>query len=135
MATPRRAGAGGTERALDALTMARCVRRPGAGLVHHTDRGCPYTAATYQATLVAHGVTRSMSRSGECRDNAMAERCFATFKAAVADIRIRPTRAAARLARFAWIAVWWNRQRRHPSLAYQPPVTVEALVWLHDQAA
>src|SRR4051812_21623281 len=55
-----------TELALDALTMALAQRRPGAGLVHHTDRGCQYTAAAYQAALAARGVTVSMSRAGEC---------------------------------------------------------------------
>jgi len=67
-----------TALALDALRMALRARRPGAGLVHHTDRGCQYTAAAYRARLAEHGITVSMSRAGECLDNAMAESFFAT---------------------------------------------------------
>jgi len=72
-----------TELALDALAMALHNRRPDAGLVHHTDRGSQYTAAAYQATLADRGITVSMSRAGECLDNAMAESFFATLKAEV----------------------------------------------------
>jgi len=124
-----------TELALDALTMALRARCPSVGLVHHTDRGGQYTAAAYRGTLAAHGVTCSMSRSGECLDNAMAESFFATLKAEVADTQNWPSRGAARLAIFEWIEVWYNRQRRHSALAYQPPVTAEAMLLLHDQAA
>ena len=66
-----------------------------------------------------------MSRSGDCLDNAMAERCFATRKAEVAEAHPWPTRAAARTALFAWIEVWSNRQRRHSALNFLPPVTFE----------
>ncbi len=72
-----------TELALNALAMALRTRRPVAGLVHHTDRGCQYTADAYQAALAARGTTCSMSRAGECLDNAMAESFFATLKAEV----------------------------------------------------
>jgi len=65
------------ELALDALAMALRVRRPPPGLVHHTDRGSQYTAVAYRATLAAHGVTASMSRAGDCYDNAVAESFFA----------------------------------------------------------
>ncbi len=65
----------------------------------------------------------------------MAESFFATLKAEVADTQIWPSRATARLAIFEWIEVWYNRQRRHSALAYQPPVTAEAMLLLHDQAA
>ena len=125
-----------TELALDALTMALRARHPGAGLVHHTDRGSQYTAAAYQATLVTHGVTCSMSRAGECLDNAVAESFFATLKAELVDTRAWPTRAAARLAIFAWIEVWYNRQRRHSTLGYLTPVAHERQVLLlSNQAA
>ena len=73
------------ELALDALTMAIQRRRPAAGLVHHTDRGCQYTAAAYREALAARGITASMSRSGDCYDNAMAESFFATLKAELVD--------------------------------------------------
>jgi putative transposase len=119
-----------TELPLDALAMALQARRPSPGLVHHTDRGCQYTAATYQAALASHGLVCSMSRSGDCLDNAMAESFFATLKAEAADARPWPTRAAARTAVFAWLEVWYNRQRRHSALNYRPPVTFEEDVLL-----
>ncbi len=119
-----------TELALDALRMALRARRPGAGLVHHTDRGSQYTAASYRAALATPGVTVSMSRAGECLDNAMAESFFATRKAELIDPQAWPTRAAARTAIFEWIEVWYNRQRRHSALAYRAPVAHEAQHWL-----
>lgn len=70
-----------TELALDALQMAFGARRPQPGLVHHTDRGCQYTAAAYREALAARGRICSMSQSGDCLDNAMAESFFATLKA------------------------------------------------------
>ncbi len=126
-----------TELALDALRMALRARRPGAGLVHHTDRGSQYTAASYRAALATPGVTVSMSRAGACLDNAMAESFFATLKAELIDTRTWPTHAAARLAIFEWIEVWYNRQRRHSALAYHAPVAHEEqhLLLLQDQAA
>ncbi len=114
------------ELALDARTMALTARRPGAGLIHHTDRGCQYTAAAYQEALAALGLTASMSRSGDCYDNAMAERFFATLKAELVGASPWPTRAAARTAAFEWLAIFYTRQRSHSALAYQPPVTFEA---------
>ncbi len=110
-----------TELALDALAMALQARRPPTGLVHHTDRGYQYTAAAYQAALAAWGVTASMSRSGDCLDNAMAENFFAPLRAEFIDAQVWPTRAAARTAIFAWLEVFYNRQRAHSALAYQPP--------------
>jgi len=125
-----------TELALDALAMALQARRPPPGLVHHTDRGCQYTAAAYQATLADRGVTVSMSRAGECRDNAVAESFFATLKAELVDTRVWPTRAAARTAIFEWIEVWYNRQRRHSTLGYLTPVAHERqLLLLSNRAA
>ena len=111
-----------TELATDALAMALHARRPPPGLVHHTDRGSQYTAATYRAMLADRGLTVSMSRAGECLDNAVAESFFATLKAELVDTRTWPTRAAARLAIFEWIEVWYNRQRRHSTLGYLTPV-------------
>lgn len=125
------------ELARDALAMARRSRRPPAGLVHHTDRGCQYTAAIYQAALARHGLVCAMGRSGNCLDNAMAERFFATRKAELVAARTWPTRATARTAIFAWIAVWYNRQRAHSALAYRAPVAHEAQhrLLLQDPAA
>ena len=119
-----------TELALDALAMALQARRPPPGLVHHTDRGCQYTATAYREVLAARGVTVSMSRAGECLDNAVAESFFATLKAELVDARTWPTRAAARTAIFEWIEVWYNRQRRHSTLGYRTPVAHERQVLL-----
>jgi transposase InsO family protein len=126
-----------TELALDALRMALRARRPGAGLVHHTDRGSQYTAASYRAALATAGVIVSMSRAGECLDSAMAESFFATLKAELLDPQTWPTRAAARTAIFEWLEVWYNRQRRHSALAYRAPVAHEAqhLLLLQNRAA
>ncbi len=83
-----------TELALGALAMALQRGRPGAGLVHHPDRNCQYTAAAYQACLAERGISCSMSRAEDCLDNAMAARFFATLQAAVVDTRTWPMRAA-----------------------------------------
>ncbi len=125
------------ELALGALAMALQRRRPEPGLVHHTDRGCQYTAAAYQARLAEHGVTVSMSRAGECLDNAMAESFFSTLKAELVDTRTWPTRAAARTAIFEWLEVFYNRQRRHSALGYRAPIAHEEqqLLLLQDLAA
>ena len=116
-----------TELALDALAMALQQRRPLPGrLVHHTDRGCQYTARAYQAVLAAHGVTCSMSRVGDCYDNALAESFFGTLKAELVHAQHWPSRRAARVAVFEWIEVFYNRQRRHSALGFFSPVSFEA---------
>ncbi len=84
------------ELATEALALALARRRPNPGLIHHTDRGCQCTAATDQAILANHGIAASMSRTGDCYDNALAESFFATPKARLADTRPWPTRAVAR---------------------------------------
>jgi len=119
----------------DALAMALRARRPPPGLVHHTDRGSQYTAATYRAALADRAVTVSMSRAGECLDNAVAESFFATLKAELVDARTWPTRAAARLAIFEWLEVWYNRRRRHSTLGYLTPVAHERPVLLSSSPA
>lgn len=113
--------------ALDALAMALGQRRPLVGqLVHHTDRGCQDTAAAYQACLAAAGITVSMSRSGDCFDNALAERCFGSFTSELVDGARWLTRRAARSAIFDWLEVYSNRQRLHSALGYRTPVAFEA---------
>jgi putative transposase len=110
---------------LTALQRALVVRRPAPGLLHHSDRGTHYTGAGYQAALAAHGLTPSMSRVGECWDNAVAESFFATLKTElVADARW-PTRAAATTAIGRYIEGWYNPRRRHSTLAYLSPVEYE----------
>jgi transposase InsO family protein len=110
---------------LTALQRALVVRRPAPGLLHHSDRGTHYTGAGYQAALAAHGLTPSMSRVGECWDNAVAESFFATLKTElVADARW-PTRAAATTAIGRYIEGWYNPRRRHSTLEYVSPVEYE----------
>ncbi|MBA3414913.1 MAG: IS3 family transposase [Chloroflexia bacterium] len=113
-----------TDLAQAALVMAR-RRRPDRGLIHHTDRGGPSTAATYQALLTAHGLTPSMSRAGDCYDNALAESFFATLTAELIATRSWPTRQLARQAIFAWIDVFSNRQRLHSALGFLAPLAFD----------
>ena len=124
-----------TELATEALSMALRARQPPAGLVHHTDRGCQYTARDYQAILTSRDVVASMSRTGDCYDNAMAESFFATLKAELIDARPWPTRRAARQAIFEWLEVFYNRQRSHSALGYQSPVAFERALATEAQAA
>ena len=115
-----------TDLARDALVLALRRRQPAPGqLVHHSDRGCQYTAGPYQAVLAAAQITCSMSRTGNCYDNAMAESFFATFKGELIDRARWPTRRAARQAIFEWLEVFYNRQRRHSALGYLSPVAYE----------
>lgn len=115
-----------TELPLGALRMAITRRRPRRGrLVHHSDQGCQYTSNAYQAELEAHGITASMSRRGECYDNAVAESFFATLKAELVHRYVWPTREAAARAIFEWIEVFYNRQRIHSALGYRTPEAYE----------
>jgi len=115
-----------TDLVVEALDMALRERRVRDGeLVHHSDRGCQYTAAAYQVLLTRHDIRCSMSRTGNCLDNAMAESFNATVKRELMPAEGWPTKAAARAAVFEWIVVWYNRQRLHSSLGYQPPVAFE----------
>ncbi len=76
-----------------------------------------------------------MRRAGECLDNAVAESFFATLQAELVDARPWPTRASARLPIFAWLEIWYNRQRRHSALGYAPPAVFEELLLLSPHAA
>ncbi len=115
----------GGELTLAALTMALERQRVGTQLVQHTDRGSQYTASAYRTLLTAHGVTASMSRTGDCYDNALAESFFATFKIELIDRQPWPTRRAARQAIFDWIEGFYNRRRLHSALGYHSPVAFE----------
>ena len=115
----------GGELTRDALAMALARRRPVADLVHHSDRGSQYTAHAYQALLTEHGVAASMSRAGDCYDNALAESFMATLKTELIDRQPWPTRRAARRAIFDWIEGFYNRRRLHSALGYQSPVAFE----------
>lgn len=113
------------ELVLDALTMALATRRPAAGLVHHSDRGCQYTSLAFGRRLQAAGLVPSMSRVANCWDNAVAESFFATLKGELVDRQAWPTRAAARSAIFDYVEGFYNRQRRHSTLGYLSPAAYE----------
>lgn len=109
----------------DALTMALIGRRPDLGVLHHSDRGSQYAAGAYQELLAAHAMECSMSRVGNCWDNAVAESFFATLKRELADDADWATREEARTAVFEYIEVWYNQQRRHSSLGYLSPAAFD----------
>lgn len=111
--------------ALGALRMAIAARRPAAGLLHHSDRGSQYTCPEYGAVLAAHGMLASMSRKGDCWDNAVAESFFATLERELIVRHDWRTHAAARQAIFAYIETRYNRVRRHSTLGYVSPVVYE----------
>lgn len=113
------------ELALSALRMGLGARRPPAGLIHHSDRGVQYACDDYRALLEAHGVVASMSRKGDCWDNAVAESFFATLELELIVKSDWQTRNEARRAIFGYIETWYNRERRHSTLGYQSPVAYE----------
>lgn len=120
---------------LDALRLALGQRRPAAGLQHHSDRGSQYAGGAYQRLLAAHGLTCSMSRKGDCWDNAVAESFFATLEHELLAESNFPSRQAARRAIFEFIEVWYNRERRHSSLGYLSPAAFERQDEARRQAA
>ena len=110
--------------------MDMALRRQGlkeaAYLTAHTDRGSQYTAEEYREVLSAHKITASMSRKGNCYDNAFVESFFRTLKVELVYTRKFRTREEARAAIFEFIEVWYNRQRLHSSLDYMTPEQYEA---------
>lgn len=109
-----------------ALIMALANRTPTAGLLHHSDRGSQYAATSYQRLLDAHGITTSMSRQGNCWDNACVESFFGTLKRELVYHRHYTTREDARQDIFEYIEVFYNRKRRHSTLGYDSPAEYEA---------
>ena len=101
------------------------MRRPDPGLVHHSDRGSPYASDDYRDALKAGGLIPSMSRTGDCWDNAVAESFFATIKAELIDAERFPTRAAATAAIGDYIEMFYNPQRRHSHLGFLSPIEFE----------
>jgi putative transposase len=108
-----------------ALERALTLRQPDPGLLHHSDRGSTYTGADYQAALATAGLTVSMSRRGDCWDNAVVESFFATLKTELVHDARWATRAEATTALGAYIEGWYNRRRRHSTLDYRSPVEYE----------
>jgi len=112
---------------LRALRMA-LTQRGATGGVHHSDRGMQYTSFAYQRALAAAGFTPSLSRVGNCWDNAVAESFFATLTKELLGDGVFPTRQDAQRAVFEFIEIWYNRQRRHSALGYRTPVEYEAIL-------
>jgi transposase InsO family protein len=110
---------------LTALEMALRHRRVCAGLLHHSDRGCQYGATSYQERLLALGIRCSMSRPGNCWDNAVVESFFATLKTELFHGRSSLTHEQARTEIFAYLEGFYNRVRRHSTLGYLSPVEFE----------
>jgi transposase InsO family protein len=113
------------ELAISALRGALLTRQPPPGLIHHSDRGVQYACGAYRALLAQHGIRASMSRRGDCWDNAVAESFFATLKGELLARRSWPTRELARRALEQYIDGWYNRTRRHSTLQYLSPSQYE----------
>ena len=111
---------------LDALRMALTHRQPQSGLLHHTDQGRQYMGTTYQQQVAAAGMVGSMSRKGNCHDNAVVESFFSSLKNEVTHHRRYQTREEARAEIFYYIEVFYNRRRLHQTLGYVSPVVYEA---------
>jgi transposase InsO family protein len=116
------------ELTLSALRMALWKRKPGRGLLSHSDRGSQYTSVAYRKLLSDHGIVCSMSRKGNCWDNAVAESFFHTLKTELVYHEDYATRAEAKSDIFDWIEVFYNRKRRHSSLGYLSPARYEAIM-------
>jgi len=115
-----------TDLVSEALQMALVHRRPGAGLLHHSDRGVQYASEDYQQLLHEHEMEVSMSGRGDCWDNAAMESFWATLKTELVHQEHYATREQARQSIFEYIEVFYNRQRLHSSIGYQCPEAFEA---------
>jgi len=111
-----------------ALKDAVSRRKPPKGLIHHSDRGRQYASYVYQDLLKRYGMTPSMSRSGNCYDNAFMESFFGTLKREWVHERRYRTRQEARLSIFEYVEVFYNRIRRHSALGYRSPEQYEGLL-------
>lgn len=114
--------------ATEALTMALWRRKPAKGLLHHSDRGVQYASGDYQGLLASAGIACSMSRKGNCWDNACIESFFGTLKKELVHDRRYLTREQAKQEIFEYIEVFYNRQRRHSTLGYRSPAEFEAMM-------
>lgn len=115
------------ELTLAALRMAITRRRPGPGLLHHADRGSQYAAYDYRRLLAKHGMRCSMSRKGDCWDNAPMESFFGSLKTELGEDGPFPTRQDARSALFTFIEAFYNRTRLHTAIGYKAPTEMEQL--------
>lgn len=111
----------------EALGMALKQRTPKVGVLHHSDQGIQYSSGSYLQLLEQHGFVRSMSRKGNCYDNAVVESFFSSLKNELIHFQDYYTREQARTEIFEYIEVFYNRQRIHQSLAYQTPAKYESM--------
>jgi transposase InsO family protein len=118
---------------LHALDLALRRRGPDAGLLHHSDQGCTYASEDYRRALAERGITCSMSRKGNCYDNAAMESWFSTLKAELGE-RFE-SHGHATTALFDFIEIFYNQQRRHSALAYLSPADYERSARMTIQAA
>ena len=118
--------------AMKALDMALRRRCPGAGLLHHSDQGSTYASEDYQRVLASRGIACSMSRKGNCYDNAVVESWFKTLKA---ELRVRfDNHAHAKDELFDYIEIFYNQQRRHSALDYVSPAEYERAAAMQNAA-
>jgi transposase InsO family protein len=110
---------------LSALEMALQHRQPPAGLVHHSDRGVQYASESYRRRLARAGVIPSMSRRGNCYDNALMESFWSSLKRELVHRTHFTTRREAQAAIFEWIEIFYNRERLHSALGFKSPVDFE----------
>jgi putative transposase len=118
---------------LKALGMALKRRCPDAGLLHHSDRGSTYASEDYQRMLDAHGITCSISRTGDCYDNAVMEAFFSTVKTELVD-RFESC-GEAKMQLFDYIEVFYNQRRRHSTIGYVSPAAFERTAAVHHESA
>lgn len=124
-----------TDLALAALSRAITDRNPPPGLIHHSDRGSPYGSDRYHEALEARGIVPSMSRKGDCWDNAVAESFFSTFKAECVDCKTYANYAAVTRDTAGYIDRFYNPRRLHSTLDYVSPMQYELVHALLQEAA
>lgn len=112
---------------IDALNMATQHRGSPEGVLVHSDQGSQYTAEAYRNKLKSHGMICSMSRKGECHDNAVMESFFHTLKDELVRERQYTTKTDARQSIFKYIELYYNRQRLHSTLGYEAPLEYERM--------
>ena len=114
-----------TRLVLSALDMAVARRQPEPGLIVHSDQGQPYASRDYRACIKQYEMLQSMSRKGDCWDNAVAESFFASVAFELIDQQVFASRSVAKRELFQYIEVFYNRQRPHQTLDYQTPAKVD----------
>ena len=110
---------------IDALNMAIFLRKPGKGLIVHSDKGSQYASHDYRALLLKHGFRQSMGSVGDCYDNAVAESFFHTMKTEWVFFEKYQTRSQAKTSLFDYVETFYNRERRHSTINYLSPLNYE----------